>query len=804
MVAFHHADSAWTNKIDSVRDGTRDQGYYGDADLAQYLQRPVKILDQDWTLAAGSLNIALNPWNAFLLDTNVRNRVEGYRNLQGTLNLRFAINGGPFYYGRAMVAYIPRHQDNSHPFFPDGSAALKQQLSMFPHLFLDPTTSEGGTLVCPFFTPDNWIDLVGGSFDRMGEIRIISLNDLLHANSSTGKVNISVYAWMTDVRLAAPTQHDYSQFVAHAGSDEYGTGVISKPASTLAKVMGALSDIPVIRPYARASQLAASVTGRVAHVFGYSRPTIISDLDRAKLKGAGNLANTDQHEAVAKLSLDSKQELSIDPRITGLSDVDELSFDYIKKKEAFMSAFEWTESETGGTILARYTIGPDFHNEDTIAGETMNCLSPMYTVSLPFQYWHGSIKLRFQIVASELHRGRLRFCYDPYRDEDASPGENQVYSRVIDLATNRDFEMVVSWNHPRGWLRIGDRLSSGVLNHPGALNDVINEFHNGQVRVEVVNELTSPNPALAQPVYVNMFVSAGEDFEVAGPNDQALKYLEFAPQSGFEPQSGVEGEEMIDEQDNIPESPQAVTPIGTEEAANTPDPHVYFGEKFASVRALLKRYCFHMAYLLPSDNMSLVIESNFPTERGQSVAPRHITSAEAIPPSTPYTYASMTLLNWFVPCFVGWRGGLRSKYITNTLSGTLLVNRLPERVRQADCGVVSTPLSETSDSAAAYEASTVMRDSGSDCTIVNTDGAAEVEFPLYVNRRFIHGRKLLNGNATQGRDYTGENAGHEIVYTHDNQNAASHLLRYVAAADDFSCFFFVGSPPILKRTTPVG
>lgn len=786
-------------------DSTRDYGYYGDADLSQYLQRPVRVLDQDWTVTAGTFNATLNPWTLFIEDTNVRKRVEGYRLLQGTLNIRIAINGGPFFYGRAIAAYEPRHTDNQHSFGANNGEYLIQQLSMLPHVFLDPTSSEGGEIVCPFLCPDNWIDLIGGTYKDMGQLRISSINDLLHANSSSGTVNVSVYVWMTNVRLAAPTTNTYSTYEAHCGEivetdysdydahagDEYGTGIISKPASSVAKVMGMLSNIPAIKPYARPSELVASAIGRAAHMFGFSRPAIISDIQRVKVKAAGNLANTDQHDAVIKLTLDSKQELTVDPRTVGLSDVDELAFNYIKQKECYVSTIEWTESQSGDTALGTLAIGPDYHNQETINGELLNCLAPLYTVAAPFNFWKGSIKVRFQIVASQLHRGRLRFSYDPFFHlNNASPGENQTYSRIVDLATNRDFEMVISWNHAKAWLRVLNRLATSVYSHPAGTVSVSDEYHNGQVRVEVVNELTSPDPALEQPVYINIFVSAGEDFEVAGPTDSMLSVCQY------EPQSGTEGEELIAESDNIPESPAPIAPIGVQESPDNPNTHIFFGESFASVRALLKRYVYHQCYRLLNDaDGGYVIESNFPVEPGQSVAPRHTTAAGATPDNVPYNYTTMTYLNWFVPCYAAWRGGLRSKWIHSKNQSQLYIRRISEPVSQADCGINGYSHPSDLDSLNYALVGLMKGLAGSDWCQSNVDGALEVEFPFYSHKRFAPARKFLDGSQTDGEEWTGENAGH-ILYAFGSTSQQTMLYRFVAAGDDFSCFMWMGQPGV--------
>jgi hypothetical protein len=505
------------------------------------------------------------------------------------------------------------------------------------------------------------------------------------------------------------------------------------------------------------------------------------------------------------LSLDSKQELSIDPRTVGLSDVDEMAFDFIKQKEVYMGTINWTEAQSSGTEIANYIVGPDWHLEDTINTYKLNLLAPMYTCAVPFYYWRGTIKIRFQIAASQLHRGRIRLTYDPYNTVAGSVPENEVYSRIIDLATNRDFEMCISWNSARPWLMVRDRLNDNLYSHSGAGSTTISpDYHNGEVRLEVVNELTSPDPALAQPVYINYFVSAGEDFEVAAPSDLILRKCEFEPQSGyeFEPHAGEGGEELIDEQDNVPESPAPVTPIGTESSPTDPNSHIFFGETFRSIRALLKRYCYHQAFGGEGGTEYYVVESNFPVEPGQSKFPRHTTGAGATPASTAYNYTQMTYLNWFTPCYIGWRGGLRSKYMLSNYSnkGRISVRRIEQPVSQNDCNVVTYDISQSNLSHLNEEMARVHNiGSGVEVVYPDVDGAAEVEFPFYSYKRFAHGRQFLDGSAGSSADNLGENSGH-LVFT--NAGVVNDMLRFVAAADDFSLFMWVGQPGIYYREKP--
>eukprot|EP01084_Bolivina_argentea_P113537 202308_1 len=102
-------------------------------------------------------------------------------------------------------------------------------------------------------------------------------------------------------------------------ADEYApNGIISSTSTTVARVAGLLTSAPSIGPYALATQMAASTVSNIARLFGYSRPPVLTDINSYKQMNLGNLANTNVSDAVMKLSLDAKQELSVDPRIMGL------------------------------------------------------------------------------------------------------------------------------------------------------------------------------------------------------------------------------------------------------------------------------------------------------------------------------------------------------------------------------------------------------------------------------------------------------------------------------------------------------
>lgn len=176
-----------------------------------------------------------------------------------------------------------------------------------------------------------------------------------------------------------------------------------------------------------------------------------------------------------------------------------------------------------------------------------------------------------------------------------------------------------------------------------------------------------------------------------------------------------------------------------------------------------------------------------------------------MPASTAYNYTAMTYLNWFTPCYVGWRGGLRSKYVPVAYSnpGMLMVRRIGPAVDQADCDDYDYNL-EGETASAKKESYLQMHEgcAGTEVSLPFVDGSVEVEFPLYVNKRFVPARAFLDGSAGSDElNERGENFGHIGYY--DSNTTEGHVHRYVAAGDDFSLFMWIGSPPILRRTRPV-
>eukprot|EP00997_Jenningsia_sp_PLL12_P012111 NODE_9_length_4797_cov_77.447767_g8_i0.p1 GENE.NODE_9_length_4797_cov_77.447767_g8_i0~~NODE_9_length_4797_cov_77.447767_g8_i0.p1 ORF type:complete len:828 (+),score=1.44 NODE_9_length_4797_cov_77.447767_g8_i0:2067-4550(+) len=803
LVEFAHASPGWSNDVVAGNDSSMMYGESVDTSLAAFLERPLKIFQTTWTLNS-TLGGSFDPWSLFLEDPNVADKIRRYAFIRSKIHVKVVINGNGFYYGRAFMAYKPTGSVNLDD---KGVAAntnyRRMQVSMLPHVSIDATTSKGGCISAPMLYPDNWISLAEGNYSDLARIYLVSISDLHHANNATAdNLNVSVYAWMTDVHLAVPTISNLDTIVPQA--DEYEeNGPISTIAGTVAKVSGALTDIPVIAPLAKATEMGAKMVGKVARLFGFSRPIVLDPPKTFTHRPFGNLAVTDMDENVQKLTVESKQELNVDPRTIGLQGKDDMTLRTIFERETFLKTIPWASATAADQLLCSIAVNP-LHTETITSGTQFSSLC--FGV-FPFAFWRGTIKYRFSIIASAHHKGRIRIVWDPYDNAATSQGENIQHSKVIDLAECRDFEIDVGWGS-----KVPYKTSILPFDTVSAVSQALaTNACNGSLSIYVVNPLTVPSGVSAD-VDIAIFTKAGDDFQVAVPSNklesviwdediEIQSLVEIEPQAGGdEPGEGNQGGTDLE-----PGNSDGMQIIG--DTVDYTDASTFFGEAITSVRQMIKRYSYSQTFTaartglgVPLSQVSLTWPVHvFPPFRGPTGAGGawHTTGA-----GNPYNYTGNTHVNYFSMGYIGWRGSIRSKFRAHVdgedaPKSVLRVTRSDDSLSVALClaGAGFTQAGLDDDSVNHWKVTNKSGCTGTAITSVTLNNILEVEHPYYHPKRFAHTRIIPNVVAYTPRNITGN---HDICYLNlegDIKNT-DFVERYVAAGDDFSFFGYIG-PPVM-------
>lgn len=709
-ILFKDQMPGYSVDIESPDDPTRQLQDTSDVELADFFERPVKIYDERWGTGT-VLNASFNPWEKFFENKRVVNRIANFNLLRCKLHLKVVINGNGFQYGRAIVAY--------HPLFAFDQASTHAalvpedlvQTSQLPKIFIDPTTSTGGEMTLPFFWHKNNANLSKTDLRSMGTIFVRMLNALRHANDAPDVANVTIFAWASGVELNVLTSRNPVGMTAQSGKEKKKTmtktkskskgkytkqaesgkevdeanhsGMVSGPATAISKAAGALAFIPQIAPFAMATSKVAGTVATVAKALGYSRPPVTKNPDPLRPFPTSQLATTNTPDTAIKLTVDEKQELTIDPSIAGIGSEDPMSIKSIAGRESYLTTFNWNIGTGRETLLWNSRVMPTLWRESGSSPKAYH-LPACAMAAMPFKYWTGTMKFRFQIVSSIFHKGRLKFVYDPQTIDPLDHEFNTNYIEIIDIAESKDFT-----------LEIGNGQEYTLLDHATPAAAVQNDLFrtsaltsgggaggrgNGVLAVYVLNELTTPS-ALAEganDIQINVFVSMGDDFEVFIPSNTIGRFITKpngaagTPDGDMETQSGIEQELVPDSENtdtpNAPEQPDSCR-LGIGLQDTTLINKVYTGESIVSFRPLLKRYNLWRREVIGNlpDQAYYSIrtrKSNFPAYRGS------VPGAVDMAAPGSYNYCNTVMLHWVTLAHQGWRGSVRYKaLIDSSLAG---------------------------------------------------------------------------------------------------------------------------------------
>lgn len=534
-----------------------------------------------WEVGRPFPQIYFNPWSAFLDSPSVAQKLSNFYLLRCKMHMKIIVNGSQMHYGRGFVSYRPlitepgeKFQFNelvSEPFsrmdkdanvifdLTNGEEVCIMTQSQWPKIFIDPGQSMGGEMEFPFFYGANWfripnrdwvanpsavdtghtlgpngvpnVNLVTGStpnvsqgpygarISHMGVVHSSNLANLKHANDAEDPVTIQVFLWASDVKFSIPTA------VGHPA-------VSIPPNPALEPKKGTF--IPHMR-----SEYVPNYLGDLAKANS-------SDISTRLEVGDSCLAT---HEATV-----------------GLGASDEMSIPKLAQRECWLDRFTWPVNAPAETAIWYARVTPQYFkrqigNDTALSGIPCVQPTPSAYAALPFGYWRGSMKYRIQIVASNLHRGRLRIVYDPVADVHAREDVNdypeslmnQQYSRTIDIAgdSGRDFTFEVGYMQEKpylallplearptqtidvnyDWLNYGSDVPVAGPTSQSRLAPT--PTTNGQITIYVLNRLAVPNTDTNNDVTVNVFVSAGEDMDFQMPTARNLDSLSFTGPTGF-------------------------------------------------------------------------------------------------------------------------------------------------------------------------------------------------------------------------------------------------------------------------------
>jgi len=763
-------------------------------DLSSYLSRPAKIFTFTWGVGgAGGLLTSISPWSLFFNVLPIKNKLQNFRYIRCNLHVKFVINASQFYYGSLGAFYQPLVTDLGDKSGAAASYTPGRQVvvSQRNHVWLNPQSVTSAEIVLPFLHYRNFLDLNTNSASiNMGELGIWEYAKLQSANGvTTGGVTVNAYAWATEVELSGASSAGILQ------GKQYTAGPVSGPASTVQKVAGRLKDIPVIGPFATATEVVAGAVGDVARFFGYTNVPITDDVKPIKSLAFHTLASSTISEPINKLCLQPDAETSVGMQ-HGDHMLDPLVIKDFVARESFLCGTSWSTTDAEGRILFSSAVTPELFEFGGNSPQLATFPTPLSFASSFFQYWNGDIIFKFRIIKSQYHRGRLNICWDVGVNAATSMpsvGDPSVFNVIVDLDEEDEVEVRVPYTQAVPFLALVKNTNSPWSNGPAP---GFNYPGNGTIQMKVLNVLSAP--VSTSGIVIQVFVRGADNLHFASPSN-LYQYESVYQLQGrmvtFNDQSI--GEECFKEM---------------------------FGENIISFRELLHRQskaCTHnidkdlATNAWAGDYMDINIPINrIPRAYGYALNGWHFATATVgAPGSYPFNYVRSHPLIKMLACFVGYKGSVNWTLNARMVGSANTVTHVSV-CRNTDTPSVkptgSSILNSSSKSTIAYK----MNDEGwaidasgaSGIALTNqvTQAGLSFNIPYYNNYKFevANFNKIYNASVSGWgveRDYYNIH-----VFRKNTLNTPDNDLSidaYCGTGPDFDFVYFLNCPVLYWRNT---
>lgn len=494
--------------------------------VKDFLERPVEVLNFDWTLAQGAGN-ELIPAVALPADwlkiPMIREKLQGFNFLRCDFEVKVQVNAQPFHAGRLLVVHEPlRNQQEYTPsnFQHFGGATGYRRVD------LDLSEATAASITIPFLSNVTHFDLLK-AIGNLGHVRFFVYSAL------TGTTDVEGTVWIQarNVRVEVPTGlAPWPRVVGHFQSnnsaskssgkidpavvqtqESKGPGVVTKGAKFVSSVAGALTTVPLLAPVASAVNWVADAVAGVASIFGWSKPLDVAPVTRVVPSFGADMANYNGDSKAKVLALARDNEIVVPTEVYG-TDEDEMALKAVLRRPIFLDRFSINKSNLPNQIVWAMPVSPMACPKNTAIGYTRIKLNTMLSyIGEMFQNWRGSIQYDFHFVKTVYHSARLRISFVPGAFEETPIGAidiNKVYSEIVDLRNVNKFTFKVPFVYNQPWA--SNRTLSNLANR---MSETI---PTGMVYVEVLNALRNP-AAAADHLEVIVEVSAGDDFQFSYP-----------------------------------------------------------------------------------------------------------------------------------------------------------------------------------------------------------------------------------------------------------------------------------------------
>lgn len=558
----YHIEAEQTNTSEEVREHT----------IRDFLQREIKIAsgEIDTTMTTGAVITTLELPGDYLKHPMIAKKIDGFRFIRGSFEVRVIINAQPFQAGIMKLLYFPVLSPNEKY-----NSALSSMLQMSGLCGIDVNFEDKAPLVLkiPFIYPLPSYDMLLEP-DPYAYVRLVVYSPL-----SVGTVSYTMFCRFDDVQISMPistmlpvvkrsmeTQYGivfqqmmesdseeevfnsipiprsfrrfdrwflmgllisvwcfltrsrgrrYTSVVRQQiGGEEKQTkpgGLISGIASAVHQVSSTLSGVPFLSSIAGPVSTISGVVANLASAFGWSSPRseqVATQNRPTLLYGMNNFNRSDNSN---QLALDALCKTDVTGGLFG-TDLDEMSFKALWYMPQYISDFSVSLQHLEGALLFKMKLNPiTLGTKMNLTGNSAVHTNLAYITSC-FELYRGSLCFNFKMAKTNFHSVRLAIVY--FNNEtgvDAEYGDSTIqnYQIIWDIRESYQQTVCIPYIQAIEWLNTTTNFSQFKTDM-------------GYIGVYILNRLQVGGTAVGTiQCLVEMF--AGLDYEVAIPRNPSIE-----------------------------------------------------------------------------------------------------------------------------------------------------------------------------------------------------------------------------------------------------------------------------------------
>jgi len=536
-----------------------------DHTVTRFLAKPVEITTGQFTIGDSVTSFPTQYRAPYDLINNAIcwPKLQGYYGFRATMVLTLQVNAQRFQQGRYMLVYVPCggtvNDTKAFEWFNSHAATLTSR-TQCPHVEIDINKQTSVELRIPFNSSHDLYPLQYNTAVTSSKWGIFQIFPYVSLKTGSGSTTAKFTLWghFEDVELVGQALPLERQSNSQKEAKSKSAGPIESTAIKIKKAAGILSNVPIISSYVKPVEWASDLIAKTANVFGWSSPANLDKQYRVETTMFSYATNVDKIDKTFPLSHSVKNSVQALPG-ESMDNADELHISHIASRFAYQRQFDWLDTDGEETLLNTILVGlyPSGSPLTHVQGATiLTDLTPAQWVGSRFEMYRGSVRLKFKVVKTDFHSGRLSFDFNPEARDYVSAAMLDtvspfLYRQIVDIRDISEFTLefpFISHNPYLGTFR------NGVT-------------HYGRLEVRVIDPLVAP-ATVSSSVTLIVEHAMCEDVEFAG---RSLIKRQTPAILEVQSNSMVMGDEIID----VEQHDTAVLSIG---------------EKITNMRAMLKRY----------------------------------------------------------------------------------------------------------------------------------------------------------------------------------------------------------------------